>query len=351
MKYFTKVELEDITNSLLENPSYETLKELNNKYNGVENITAKDAELSNINVTPVVDPAPSVENNISTVDTPSIENMPSFEMPSNDSVTNTETENNFQNIDVLPNLEQNNIITDISMQPTNQNEEISSNVEIPMPAGLDIQNNDSGISNIPQVNDTNQNIVMPNTTESTDEMPNIENNNNNLNMNIPSFEMPSEASNDNIINSSVPNAFPSVNDIPQNNVNIPSFNIPSSGQETVEITGQAMENIDQSVPTFQPTDLNQMPNPENLNIISNGVMPTQNNNMAQETVPFDGNLWAPHNPDASSMMQPTENFNNQVTNNSIFANMNMPQNNPMPNNAPQYQQGPSMFSQIQNTYQ
>ena len=124
---------------------------------------------------------------------------------------------------------------------------------------------------------------------------------------------------DNIINSSVPNAFPSVNDIPQNNVNIPSFNIPSSGQETVEITGQAMENIDQSVPTFQPTDLNQMPNPENLNIISNGVMPTQNNNMAQETVPFDGNLWAPHNPDASSMMQPTENFNNQVTNNSIFA--------------------------------
>ena len=33
MKYFTKEELEDITNSLLENPSRDTLKELNIKYN------------------------------------------------------------------------------------------------------------------------------------------------------------------------------------------------------------------------------------------------------------------------------------------------------------------------------
>ena len=35
MKYLSKKELEDITNELLENPTRETLKVLNNKYNSI----------------------------------------------------------------------------------------------------------------------------------------------------------------------------------------------------------------------------------------------------------------------------------------------------------------------------
>lgn len=38
MKYFTKEELEDITRNLLEEPSRETLKKLNEKYNGSDDI-------------------------------------------------------------------------------------------------------------------------------------------------------------------------------------------------------------------------------------------------------------------------------------------------------------------------
>ena len=38
MKYFTKEELEDITNELLQEPTRETLKNLNNKYNKEEKV-------------------------------------------------------------------------------------------------------------------------------------------------------------------------------------------------------------------------------------------------------------------------------------------------------------------------
>lgn len=59
MNYFTKEELEDITNSLLENPSRETLKELNIKYNGTEN--ENEEQKKQEEVTPVIEPAiPSI---------------------------------------------------------------------------------------------------------------------------------------------------------------------------------------------------------------------------------------------------------------------------------------------------
>ena len=55
MNYFTKEELEDITNSLLENPSRDTLKELNIKYNGIEEQKKQE------DMTPVIEPAiPSI---------------------------------------------------------------------------------------------------------------------------------------------------------------------------------------------------------------------------------------------------------------------------------------------------
>ena len=64
MKYFTKEELEDITNELLQEPTRETLKNLNNKYNKEEKVELPVQE-SVFNT-----PKESVANN-----------MPSFEVP------------------------------------------------------------------------------------------------------------------------------------------------------------------------------------------------------------------------------------------------------------------------------
>ena len=59
MNYFTKEELEDITNSLLENPSRDTLKELNTKYNGTEDGVEEQKKQEDI--TPIIEPViPSI---------------------------------------------------------------------------------------------------------------------------------------------------------------------------------------------------------------------------------------------------------------------------------------------------
>ena len=72
MKYLTKEELEDIANSLLDNPSYETLKELNNKYNKEEirevpeTIPEKQnlSETSNIPVSNMINKEMQTQNNV-----------------------------------------------------------------------------------------------------------------------------------------------------------------------------------------------------------------------------------------------------------------------------------------------
>ena len=59
MKYFTKEELEDITKELIENPTRDTLKKLNEKYNGVnEIITNENSEI----VEPKVEELSFLEN-------------------------------------------------------------------------------------------------------------------------------------------------------------------------------------------------------------------------------------------------------------------------------------------------
>lgn len=104
MKYFTKEELEDITKELLTNPTRETLKSLNEKYNGtieVGNITLQTMENVNaeppkaepvptlVEVNQVVTPVPNL--NVPTMEVPKVTNMvnnsvnaietPSFEIP------------------------------------------------------------------------------------------------------------------------------------------------------------------------------------------------------------------------------------------------------------------------------
>ena len=74
MKYFTKEELEDITNELLKEPTRETLKNLNNKYNEEDEGTLPVQE-SVFNT-----PKESVANSMPSFETPTF-NSGSFDMP------------------------------------------------------------------------------------------------------------------------------------------------------------------------------------------------------------------------------------------------------------------------------
>lgn len=99
MNYFTKEELEDITNSLLERPSRDTLKELNNKYNGVEEqkeIVKEEVKQIEPNI-----PSFTVEE-----PTPNVEQVekPTAEIPVN--MQNTYTEPTI-NIPVVEEIKQN----------------------------------------------------------------------------------------------------------------------------------------------------------------------------------------------------------------------------------------------------
>ncbi len=280
MKYFTKIELEDITNSLLENPSYETLKELNNKYNGVENVITEEVSM----------PSPEINNIIPVEEAPVVENA---EMQNIEAMPNLET---IEEPTAMPNVE-------MPQAPINTpNIEVSPEVQTPVEPVAPSFGLETEPTTIP-------NMGMPPETQ-----PAVTEN-----ISVPSFEVPIEQA-----AQTVPNNFPNVTEPVQETNTIPSFDIPNS-TGNIEITGPNIEANNQTVPSFQNIDLN-------------NLQKSQNNNPAQNggVVPFDGNLWTPNTPDASSMMQPTENFN---------------QNTPMSNETPQYQQGPSMFGQLQNTYQ
>lgn len=83
MKYFTKEELEDITNELLQEPTRETLKNLNNKYNKEEKVELPVQE-SVFNP-----PKESVANNMPSFEVPTF-NSGAFNMPKEEPV-NTES--------------------------------------------------------------------------------------------------------------------------------------------------------------------------------------------------------------------------------------------------------------------
>lgn len=109
MKYFTKEELEDITKELLTNPTRETLKSLNDKYNSnsednlIETLPNKSIE------PPVVEPVPTVvaEEPIAVmpisspvVEQPVVSPIPNIEIPKEE--TNI---SNVTNIPEIPNIE------------------------------------------------------------------------------------------------------------------------------------------------------------------------------------------------------------------------------------------------------
>lgn len=84
MNYFTREELEDITNELLENPTRETLKHLNEKYNGsteVGEVLVKGTPIENIEPPVVEIPSPLVEEQSVVVEMPQSVETPMVAMP------------------------------------------------------------------------------------------------------------------------------------------------------------------------------------------------------------------------------------------------------------------------------
>ena len=90
MKYLSKEELEDITKELLENPTRETLKVLNNKYNSEKNNDAVEQVKESVPVQPSITetkldiPTFEVPKNVNTTeDTSASINTPNFNIPQN----------------------------------------------------------------------------------------------------------------------------------------------------------------------------------------------------------------------------------------------------------------------------
>ena len=82
MKYLSKKELEDITNELLENPTRETLKVLNNKYNSEENGVETKSIVEPVKIdAPEVPIAPEVKLDIPTFEVPNTTNTPESNTP------------------------------------------------------------------------------------------------------------------------------------------------------------------------------------------------------------------------------------------------------------------------------
>lgn len=163
MKYFTKEELVDITKELIENPTRETLKNLNNKYNGSaeveKNIVGEPKIVSTETMeTPVLSP---VDNQ---GEQETIETTPVMPIP-------VVTEN--QNIEPLPNFNVPNVEVTMTEPIANQ---VEANMQMP---SLDLPKVETPAFNN-QVNFNGnlfepQNNMMPNLMQTTDNFNSVSN--------------------------------------------------------------------------------------------------------------------------------------------------------------------------------
>lgn len=130
MKYLSKEELEDITNELLENPTRETLKVLNNKYNSEENGVETKSIVEPVKIdVPEVPIAPEVKLDIPTFEVPNTTNtpesntpnmnIPTFNIPGSASVN--EVQNNNAQVNFSGNLWEPQMPTIGNMMETTDN--------------------------------------------------------------------------------------------------------------------------------------------------------------------------------------------------------------------------------------
>lgn len=207
MKYLSKEELEDITNELLENPTRETLKVLNNKYNSEEN----GVETKSI-VEPVKIDVPEVKLDIPTFEVPNTTNtpesntpnmnIPTFNIPGSTSVN--EVQNNKPLGETIP----------ISSEPTVPvNNNINDNIpSLEVPQSVPVQNNNAQVNFSGNLWEP-QMPTIGNMMETTDNFNTVQNTMPNTNPNIqntPFFGPVTESVNNPIPVNNVPNNGPSM---------------------------------------------------------------------------------------------------------------------------------------------
>mgnify|MGYP004457059707 FL=1 len=207
MKYLSKEELEDITNELLENPTRETLKVLNNKYNSEEN----GVETKSI-VEPVKVDVPEVKLDIPTFEVPNTTNtpesntpnmnIPTFNIPGSASVN--EVQNNKPLGETIP----------ISSEPTVPvNNNINDNIpSLEVPQSVPVQNNNAQVNFSGNLWEP-QMPTIGNMMETTDNFNTVQNTMPNTNPNIqntPFFGPVTESVNNPIPVNNVPNNGPSM---------------------------------------------------------------------------------------------------------------------------------------------
>ena len=219
MKYLSKEELEDITNELLENPTRETLKVLNNKYNGEEIKSISEPVREDI---PEVPSTPEIKLDIPAFEVPNTRiasestipnmNIPTFNVPESTPVN--EVQNNRPLEETIP----------ISSEPTIPvNNNINDNIpSLEVPQSMPVQNNNAQVNfsgnlwepQMPTIGNMMETTDNFNTVQNT--MPNI----NPSNQNTPFFGPATESVNNPIPVNNVPNNGPSMFGQIQQNYNM-----------------------------------------------------------------------------------------------------------------------------------
>ncbi len=207
MKYLSKEELEDITNELLTNPTRETLKVLNSKYNSEEN----SGETKSI-VEPVKVDVPKAKLDIPTFEAPNTTNtpesttsnmnIPTFNIPRSAPVN--EVQNNKPLGETIP----------ISSEPTVPvNNNINDNIpSLEVPQSMPVQNNSTQVNFSGNLWEP-QMPTIGNMMETTDNFNTSQNTMPNTNPNIqntPFFGQTTEPVNNPIPVNNVPNNGPSM---------------------------------------------------------------------------------------------------------------------------------------------
>lgn len=207
MKYLSKEELEDITNELLTNPTRETLKVLNSKYNSEEN----SGETKSI-VEPVKVDVPEAKLDIPTFEAPNTTNtpesttsnmnIPTFNIPRSAPVN--EVQNNKPLGETIP----------ISSEPTVPvNNNINDNIpSLEVPQSMPVQNNSTQVNFSGNLWEP-QMPTIGNMMETTDNFNTSQNTMPNTNPNIqntPFFGQTTEPVNNPIPVNNVPNNGPSM---------------------------------------------------------------------------------------------------------------------------------------------
>lgn len=176
MMYFTKEELEEITGKLLDNPTRETLKELNNKYNGVEMLNNNEVvEMSvetpqSYEIPPVVE-QPVEEQIVNQISPVEVQQQVMVEQPTTPIPAAVVEE---QVANPIPPVMDNQVVTPIP------------NYETPVEAPIPVVETPVMSVEQPIINQVDQNIPA---------------NNMNVDMQVPSFEIPQVTPNvDNSIN-------------------------------------------------------------------------------------------------------------------------------------------------------